>query len=138
MDFRKPISLFLSLLLLAANTGLAVSVHYCGGEVASVDSGFSIDHGCGMETMATSCEKEITPVKKSCCDEKTVNLKAKQGEVTVKFFSLDLAAFPVVDYPELSVIRAMAPAVSQRPAAYAFEANGPPLYLLYSSRLFYS
>jgi hypothetical protein len=36
MNFKKQISIFLAILLLVSNVGLAFNVHYCGGEIASV------------------------------------------------------------------------------------------------------
>lgn len=136
MDFRKSIVFFLSLLLLVSNTGLAVSVHYCGGEVASVATGFNIDNGCGMEK-ASSCDKEMKITRKSCCDEKTIRLKSKSGDVTVKAFSVEFTPLTGLDLPDYRV--SFQPvAVKEIATRYSYDANGPPFYLLYSSYIFYS
>ena len=36
MKFKKHISFLLAIFLLISNTGFALGVHYCGGDVASV------------------------------------------------------------------------------------------------------
>jgi hypothetical protein len=79
---KRIASIFLLLLFLIANTGMAVTVHYCGGKLSSVDL-FSIDKHpckCGKKTM-----------KKACCKGKTVHLKANDELAKTTHFAFKIA-----------------------------------------------
>ncbi len=140
MDFRKLTALFLTFLLLVSNTGLAVNVHYCGGKVSSVKSGFSFAPGCGMKMDAApklGCH-ETKPLKKSCCDDKTVKFKSKNNAPVVKILAFDLAGFV---FPSSFSFTAYAPKnlwVDTKVKAYSCDANAPPLFKLYHSFIFYA
>lgn len=64
---KKVTSIFLLLLFLIANSGLAINVHWCGGKLSSID--FFANGGnkckCGKKAM-----------KPNCCKDKTSHLKA--------------------------------------------------------------
>jgi hypothetical protein len=61
------------------NMGLAVSNHFCGGELASSSISFGEgDIGCGMEESMSSCEMldhSNTIKKESCCANTYLQLK---------------------------------------------------------------
>ena len=66
---KKVTAIFLLLTFLVANTGMAVTIHYCGGKLSSIDI-FSFDkHPC-------KCGKKA--MKKDCCKDKTTFLKMKE------------------------------------------------------------
>lgn len=144
MDFRKSLVFLLSLLLLVSNTGLAVSMHYCGDELAAVDTGFGARNlGCSEEAApccaaaAADAQREQLS-KTSCCVEKAIQLKTATQEVITKQTSVEkMAAVTVTE-----AIVAPTPFVPVRPIGlsegYSYAAHGPPLYLLYSSYLFYA
>ncbi len=64
---KKLTGIFLLLLFLISNSGVAVSLHWCGGKLASVDVFVNGEHKC-------KCGKK--PMKSNCCKDKTVHLKA--------------------------------------------------------------
>src|SRR4051812_45198133 len=78
MGIKKCIGFLLAFLVLASNAGLAFSVHYCGGEIASVKPIlFSLEGSC--------CgKKESKPM--GCCKTKIVK-SDKEHETIVKTFS---------------------------------------------------
>lgn len=136
---RKTIALLLSFVLLVTQTGLAVSVHYCGGEAVSMAAGFQLKaQGCGMEEARPGCDTGLKLTKKSCCDETTVQLKVKQYAPIVLKAASSVEAVP---QPEINIVvphcRIVVPKVYQFPAFHC-DAHGPPLYLLYSSYLLYA
>lgn len=76
---KKVTVIFLLLNFLLANTGMAVTMHWCGGKLTSVDY-FSSGHNC-------PCGKKA--MKKDCCKDKTTFLKmkddlAKTSQLTFK------------------------------------------------------
>lgn len=64
---KKVTAILLLLLFLITNSGVAVSVHWCGGKLASIDFFEDGEHNC-------KCGKR--PMKSNCCKDKTVHLKA--------------------------------------------------------------
>lgn len=69
---KRITAIFFLLTFLLANTGMAVTVHYCGGKLSSINF-FSLDnHPC-------KCGKKA--MKKDCCKDKTTFLKMKDDLV---------------------------------------------------------
>jgi hypothetical protein len=85
MNIKKCTSLFLAFLVLVSNVGFAFTVHYCGGEIASVtlktkETTISSEKDC--------CEK-IVAKKDSCCKDKVFRFEKKSENVTLKAFSFE-------------------------------------------------
>lgn len=64
---RKVTAIFLLFLFLIANSGMAVSIHYCGGSFASIDFFSGEKHNC-------PCGEK--PMKDNCCEDHATVLKA--------------------------------------------------------------
>jgi hypothetical protein len=130
MNFKKHISVFLAVLLLVSNVGLAFNVHYCGGEIASVslNSNLSTEKGCCPKTAAK---------KDSCCKDKKIVVQKKSDDGIVKSFSFQLDyAFVVPEYHPI-VFRAVPSFKNNEKLSYYCDANAPPLFKLYSQYLLY-
>jgi hypothetical protein len=73
---KRITAIFFLLTFLMANTGMAVTVHYCGGKLSSINF-FPLDgHYC-------KCGKKA--MKKDCCKDKTTFLKMKDDLVKTNF-----------------------------------------------------
>lgn len=79
---KKVTAIFLLLLFLIANSGVAVSVHWCGGKLASIDFFADGEHNC-------KCGKR--PMKANCCKDKTVHLKANDELAKTNHFAFKFA-----------------------------------------------
>ncbi|NUY81759.1 hypothetical protein HUK80_12695 [Flavobacterium sp. MAH-1] len=126
---KKCIGFLLAFLVLASNTGLAFSVHYCGDEIASVKPIFlSSEKGC--------CGKaDSKPM--GCCKTKIVK-SDKEHETIVKTFSFSFEA-PFVPSEIVSIPFQISSNFIEKPAAsYYCDANAPPLFKLYSQYIFYA
>lgn len=77
---KKVTTLLFLFLFLVANSGMAVTVHYCGGKISSLRFGFSDAHPC-------KCRKKA--MKPGCCKDKTTILKANDELAKVNPFSID-------------------------------------------------
>jgi len=139
MNFKKHISLLTALLILVSNSGLAFSVHYCEGKIASVSSVFSQEEVCDMPVVIekTCCAKPETTHKK-CCSDKKVDLKNKTEKIIIKTISLDFepAFFAEYNNPTFAAIETQQ--FSTENAAFYCDTNAPPLYKLYCQYTFYS
>lgn len=63
-------AIFFLLTFLIANTGMAFTVHYCGGKLSSINFFPSGDN-------ESTCEKGL--IKSQCCKDKTVHLSANKN-----------------------------------------------------------
>ncbi|NMH27561.1 HYC_CC_PP family protein [Flavobacterium silvaticum] len=128
---KKCIGIWLTVLLLASQSGFAFHVHYCGGEVASVKPIFNTSDTKG-------CCGKMDKAPSGCCKDKIV--KADKGhDSIVKTFSV---SFEAIVFPsEIPSVNYKKPIVHSRPElplSSGFHANGPPLYCLYSQYTFYA
>jgi len=141
MKFKKQVALITAFLMLVSNTGFAMTVHYCGGKISSISSGFSNKEFC-LELEAapqkTCCAKTDDANQKQCCSDKTVNVKGKAIDVIVKMASVDYAVPFIVPAPD-SVIFGYGPMLkTEKTAAYHCDANAPPLFKLYQKYILYA
>ncbi len=141
MNFKKCTSLFLAMLILVSNVGLAFTVHYCEGKIASITSVFNKDEICEMKAKPAEkscCAKEVAADHEKCCKNKIVNLDEKPDDVIVKIFSFQIdAPYLIHDWKPLTFEHGEMPKGNDKIAFYC-DANSPPLFKLYSQYLFYA
>lgn len=132
--------MFLALLLLVSNLGLAFNVHFCEGKIAAVSTVYNVEEVCEMPQpeVDKACCKEAAVSHKSCCDDKVVDLQDDADQIVVKTFSLSIAA-PFIATPYNPVMVAFKSAIqTDVPAAYYCESHAPPLFKLYRQLIFYA
>jgi len=138
MLLRKFLTVCLSVLIGFAQMGVALHVHYCGGEVASVKTvlGFT-ELAAQMED--TCCGEDATPPEKmSCCKDKKFKFKDTTEKLLVKDISPELLALEGNSAFSLASFLSKATVYKKPILAYYCDAHGPPLYARYSQRLFYA
>jgi hypothetical protein len=130
MKFKKQISIFLAVLLLVSNVGLAFNVHYCGGEIASVSlTSLKAEKGC--------CEK-VASKKDSCCKDKKIVFQKKVDNGIVKSFSFQFDyAFIIPESHSVVFNNVTDNFKNNSSLSYYCDANAPPLFKLYSQYLLY-
>jgi hypothetical protein len=139
MQIRKCTSLFLAILFLISNFGLAFNVHYCSDKIASFSSVFSTIE---TEKNDDSPTNECCCVKKdkvSCCKDKVVDLKKDTQDIVVKTFSFQIdAAIINVKSSEIDFARAKKITSTSNITEYYCSPNAPPLFKLYQQYIFYA
>lgn len=134
MKFKKHISIFLAVLLLVSNVGLAFNVHYCGGEVASVSLNSTLS---SLQTEKDCCEKKVVSEKNSCCKDKKIVFQKKTDNGIVKSFSFQLDTVFIAPEFHPIVFEAIPNFKRNISLAYSCDAYAPPLFKLYSQYLLY-
>ncbi|MES2395090.1 MAG: hypothetical protein V4549_03770 [Bacteroidota bacterium] len=93
---RKATAIFLLLLFLIANSGVAISAHWCGGKLSSIDFFADREHKC-------KCGKKA--MKPNCCKDKTLQLKANDELSKTNHFAFKISItkflFPLARQIEL-------------------------------------
>lgn len=141
MQIKKCTSLFLAILLLVSNFGLAFNIHYCGDKIASVSSAFDT-----IETSKrdNSLKKDCCCIKEgykkdSCCKNKVVDLKKDTKDVIIKTFSFQIdVPFTIVNSSELLFAKAEKTILNYNVSEYYCSPNAPPLFKLYQQYIFYA
>lgn len=79
---KKLFAIFLLITFLISNSGIALTVHYCGGKIASIDFIPDNKHKCKCGNKA---------MKPGCCKEKTALFKVNNEMAKTSHFTLKLA-----------------------------------------------
>jgi hypothetical protein len=141
MSLKKCTTLFLALLMLVSNAGLAFNVHYCGGEIAAVSSVFSLEGICKIPEIPAEkvcCTKKVVVEHKKCCKDKLVNLQHRSEQNIVKAFSFQSNTAFIIPIWQPLVFTQTSSFKSAAVADYYCDAHAPPLYRLYSQYIFYA
>jgi hypothetical protein len=82
MKFQKITSFFLAFFLFVSNIGLAMNVHYCGDEIASIS----------INSLSNSSDSEedccgVVEKTSHCCKDKVVHFEKKTDQATAQLFS---------------------------------------------------
>jgi len=118
--------------------GVALHVHYCAGEVASVKTVFGFTE-IAEQMEETCCGEDATPPEKmSCCKDKKFKFKDTTEKLLVKDISPELLALEGNSAFSLASFLSKATVYKKPILAYYCDAHGPPLYARYSQRLFYA
>lgn len=139
MNFKKHISILTALLILVSNSGLAFTVHYCEGKIASISSVFSEEEVCDMPVVVeeTCCAKPKT-THKDCCSDKKVDLKNKTEKIIIKTISLDFEPAFFAEYRNPFFVAVEIQKTKGENVAFYCDSNAPPLYKLYCQYTFYA
>lgn len=145
--FKQYFAFTMVFFLIFSNIGLALNVHYCGGQIDKITLGYPESHtadACVVmkEVVHSCCAKKNAshhePVKKkSCCEDET--FKQNNDKVVVKAFKVQHDVFvpyvfkPIVYIPTTTIVKQ-----KQSVVAFYSQTNAPPLYKLYHQFLFYA
>jgi hypothetical protein len=141
MNFKKHISFLLALFLLVSNTGFAIDVHYCGGEIASVTPVYYKNYESLLATEESCCAPEnpsLVEKKESCCKDKVIHFEKKQENVIIKSFAFQCDFIFLVEEWNPIVFKEYSNFENSRITPYYCDANAPPLFKLYHQYIFYA
>lgn len=135
MSIRKTIALFLAFFILMPNLGLALNVHYCHDEIASI-------------SIKNELVELLNPIDISCCSSsencgKCCSNEVVELEKNKEIFSQDFTSFksfPAVLTTTISMNFNLnfIGKVKKQVIENHCEANAPPLYKLYCQYIFYA
>lgn len=141
MKFKKHISFFLAFFLLLSNVGVAIDVHYCCGEIASVKPVIwetieyqnTVEESCCPPKASSNLEKND-----SCCKDKVVHFQKKSENVIVKSISFQPDFNFLFEEWNPIVFSEIPNFENSLTTSYYCDANAPPLFKLYHQYIFYA
>jgi hypothetical protein len=133
MQVKKQIAILLSFFLLVSNLGLAFNVHYCDDEIASI----TLNTASNSQEIEKECCGEVE-IDSKCCKNKIIKSQDKLDQIIVNTISFD-TNFVLVDQQTISCNGTLIDSYKKSDiVSYYCNANGPPLYQLYSQYIFYA
>ncbi|RAR71552.1 HYC_CC_PP family protein [Flavobacterium aciduliphilum] len=133
MNFKKSVALLLTAFLLIFQLGIAVTIHYCDDEIASI----SLKIPFYNQNIEQSCCGKMEQ-KSKCCKNKVVKSAEKLDQISTKIVGFDVSDFIVFDNWSPSIFSVRILPVQKIGATYYCNAHAPPLYLLYHRLMFYA
>lgn len=120
--------------MMVSNIGFAFTVHFCGDQLASVSTGYTLKANPGKAH--SCCGEQIQ--KASCCKDKVVKVKHKSDNVITKALSVSTDNFYVIPEWKPLVFAAYTPVKKPSDVAYYCDAHAPPLFQLYCQYILYA
>ena len=133
MKIKKSITLFLAVLLLISNMGLAFNVHYCGEQIASI----SLNSVIASRQFEKCCVKNEI-LKENCCKDKVVNCQKKLDNLILKVFSFSTPFYFVINEKQQFKSLASENFECFHATSYFCDSNAPPFFKLYRQYIFYA
>ena len=136
MNLRSFKAFFFALIFSTSKIGLALNVHYCGGNIQEIALAWNVK-GCGMsleKSHDTNQGLEVT--KKHCCQDKTVFIQNNEPQKTTDS-DLQVTYFVVQQYNTCSfdLSKIIFPkAIFVEPKHLVFKEK---IFLLHHSLIFY-
>jgi hypothetical protein len=127
---KKIVSIVCLVLLLIATSNLAVTIHFCGNEIASIDF-YGNTSNCGG-----ACDSKTVLKEKSCCKNFTAVITTDDSTTTTFSFQCEQASFDIV--PITNYLFVHEPII-QSTLKSSISCNAPPnvfeqpYYILYRS-----
>jgi hypothetical protein len=133
MKLEKYISLLIAFVILVSNIDLAINLHYCMDEVASV----SVKPFFASESEIDSC-CDVQDEPPTCCNDRLVKLEKKSPEYFQNAPDFHFEAVKQIStfiyFKETNWVVSN----SSNPLDYYCDTNPPPLFKLYNQMLFYA
>lgn len=136
MHCRKQISLFLASLILLANLGLTLSVHYCHDKIASISFQLQKDEPCVSQNEDACCAETFS--HSSCCSNKVIKVSEKADTIEFKTPQLDIEGWVVTLINRSILFHFGNESVTDSSLYFCCESNPPPLYKLHCQFVFYA
>ncbi len=133
MHFKKQICLFIAFVLLVSNTGVAINVHYCADEIASI-SIFSNSNANEIEKNCCGIVEEFS----NCCENKIIKSEKKSDQIFEKHYSFEILSFVLPSVLSLFEQQIATSFQKLQAPKYTCNANAPPIFELNCQRIFYA
>lgn len=135
MQFRKSTTLFLAILILFSNLGLAINVHYCKDKIAGISLITQIEEICVKEEISC-CKLEESHHK--CCSNKVIKAEEKNDNILSNLSKVDFKAVHLVNDLELCLVEKNVFESKKEILSFYCDSHSPPLYKLYCQLVLYA
>lgn len=140
MKFKMQKILFLAFFVLVSNSGIAFTIHFCGGKLAAISSEHNFKSNCKspkQKILDTCCDKQKLDFK-NCCSNKKISLKGNFEKFIIKVTSSESSnVYFVIPIPYNIVVKSICKGVIIQKILFFGAANSPPLYLMHNQFTYY-
>lgn len=135
MQFRKSTTLFLAILTLFSNLGLAINVHYCKDKIAGISFTTKVEEIC-VKDIKSCCKVEKT--HDACCSNKVIKVQEKNDNFLSDYSKIDFNAVYFVQSRALLPIKKDEFTSNKETVSFYCDSNAPPFYKLYCQLVLYA
>jgi hypothetical protein len=140
MKFKMHKILFIAFFVLVSNSGIAFTIHFCGGKLAAISSEYNVKSICKtpkQKILDTCCDKQELDFKK-CCSNKKISLKSNFEKFVIKTTSSESSnLYFLIPIPYNIEVKSISKGAITQKMLFVGASNSPPLYLLHHQFTFY-
>ena len=135
MQFRKSTTLFLAILILFSNLGLAINVHYCKDKIAGISFTTKVEEIC-VKDIKSCCKVEKT--HDACCSNKVIKSQDNNDTFLSDHFKIDFNAVYFVQKELVKLTQTDFFVNKKEIISFYCDSNAPPFYKLYCQLVLYA
>lgn len=135
MQFRISTTLFLAILILFSNLGLAVNVHYCKDKIAGISLVAQIEEICVKDE--NSCCK-LEESHHECCSNKIIKAEEKNDNILSSLSKVDFKAAHFLNDLQLRLAGNNVFESKTEILSFYCDSHAPPFYKLYCQLVLYA
>jgi len=135
MQFRKSTTLFLAILILFSNLGLAINVHYCKDKIAGISFTTKVEEIC-VKDVKSCCAIEKS--HDNCCSNKVIKSQDNNDTFLSDHFKIDFNAVYFVQKELVKLTQTDFFVNKKEIISFYCDSNAPPFYKLYCQLVLYA
>ncbi len=135
MQFRKSTTLFLAILILFLNLGLAINVHYCKDKIAGISFTTQLEEIC-VKDVKSCCAIEKS--NDTCCSNKVIKTQEKNDNFLSNYPEVDFNAVYFTHCKTVLPIKKNDFVSKKEIISFYCNSNAPPFYTLYCQLVLYA
>lgn len=134
MKFKRNTAIVLACYYIVISLGLTLTIHFCGGNLASIST--ITDKGTCEVVVEEACCAEEPLLNEGCCSDSVIDFSDIDTDIvflssSLKLFVLTNPIYYIEFFTSVSTTKLALP-------NYTFQSNAPPLYKLYQSYIYYA
>ncbi len=135
MKFKKNIALFLASYYLMISVGLTITLHFCGGSLASITP-FLSETNAEPLVVESCCAKKAP--EQECCNDEVIDFNDAKEESVLETFNFSVAFAVTPPVIQTICLQELLLETKKTLPNYTFQSNAPPRYKLYGTYIYYA
>jgi hypothetical protein len=137
MKFKRNIAIVFACYYMLISVGLTLTVHFCGGKLASVSAITQVETYTTLTTPESCCVEEVE-TNQDCCNDAIIDLSEIKDDSLFSTFNLSQQFVGVITELPSVVFKTVEFKNKSALPNYTFQSNAPPLYKLYGTYILYA
>ncbi|MGB1269391.1 MAG: HYC_CC_PP family protein [Flavobacteriaceae bacterium] len=137
MKLKRNLAVIFACYYIMICVGLTLTVHFCGGMLASVSTMTQVEvYESASDPEACCIEK--AEINEDCCNDAIIDLSEVKDDSLSSVFDASKQFIPLTSTLKTLIFTASVRENKTALPNYTFQSNAPPLYKLYSTYILYA